>query len=294
MKNNVEVTKRDCLGCGQEFDSRTFIVLGIRMNFDRGYCPACRDKKSAEEQAREEMARLATVARKRREWRYSCGIPERFMDKQFETFKKERQPRAFKKCFEYAEKYPLSGFVGYSSLLLFSPPTKDLSGNDPTKDFSGNGVGKTHLVGSIAHRILNRWVGEERASCPVLFTTEPDLFRRIQATYNIPPAEKASHETEDDVFKHLTRVPLLILDDIGKEDRADPRFIQKSLFAIIDGRYKLALPMVLTTNLSLEQLSGHLGGKRGNEASYDRLVEMCQGKFIQFKGESYRRLKSGA
>lgn len=275
LNNNTEITRRKCLGCGEEFDSRTFIVMGIRMNFDQGFCPACRDKKAAEYQAREEVARLAANAKKRHEWRYGCGIAMKFMKEAFATFDSERQPRAYKKCVDYAHGFPLERTQGYPSLLLFSPGVW--------------GVGKTHLVCSIAHCILDRWDGEE-IGCPVLFITEPDLFRRIQATYNIRVEERAWHETEDDVFNHVTNAPLLILDDIGKEERADPRFVQRVLFAIIDGRYRLELPMVLTTNLAPEKLSAHLGGERGNEASYGRIVEMCKGKFIKMDGEDYRRL----
>lgn len=276
MSSNVEVKKKNCLDCGKEFDSRTFIVCGCHLNFDRGYCPVCRQEKYEEMMAKEEVARLATVARKRRRWRNSCGIPNMFMDKQFDTFEQEQQLRAYKKCLSYAENFPLSSARGYPSLLLFSP--------------SIWGVGKTHLVCSIAHHILNRWDGEE-INCPILFTTESDLFRRIQATYSIPREEKDWREGENDVFNHLIRAPLLVLDDIGKEERADPRFVQRVLFAIIDGRYRAQLPMVLTTNLSPAYLSTHLGGERGNEAAYDRLIEMTNGTFIQLKGESYRRQK---
>ena len=68
MKNNVVIAKRECLGCGEEFDSRTFVVFGVRVNFDRGYCPACRDKKMAELVEKEETERLAGIAKKRRDW----------------------------------------------------------------------------------------------------------------------------------------------------------------------------------------------------------------------------------
>lgn len=270
------VTSKNCLDCGKEFDSKTFIVLGMHLNFDQGYCPTCRQKKLDEMLAQEEAHRLAEIAKKRRQWRYDCGIPGLFMDKGFGTFEQERQPLAYKKCLTYADNFPLEKVKGYPSLLLFSPGLW--------------GVGKTHLVCSIAHRILNRWNGEE-ISCPILFTTESDLFRRIQATYNIPYEEKAWRESENDVYNHLVRVPLLILDDIGKEERADPRFVQRVLFAVVDGRYRAQAPMVLTTNLSPEGLSAHLGGERGNEASYDRLVEVSEGKFTQLKGESYRRIE---
>lgn len=275
MRNEITENK-NCLGCGAVYESKTFIICGVRINFDHGYCPACRQKKYDELLAQEEASRLVEIARKRRQWRNSCGIPAMFANKGFGTFVSERQPLAYKKCLNYAEKFPLGSAVGYRSLLLFSPGLW--------------GVGKTHLVCSIAHHILNRWNGEE-ISCPILFTTESDLFRRIQATYNIPREEKMRRENENDVYNHLARVPLLILDDIGKEERTDPRFVQRVLFAVVDGRYRARAPVVLTTNLSPEQLSAHLGGERGNEASYDRLVEMSEGKFIQLKGESYRRIE---
>ena len=272
--DNVLIVKKKCLSCGADYESKTFIVLGIHLNFNHGYCPACEHKQAVKWKAKEAANRLAEIARKRRQWRNSCGIPVLFANKGFGTFEQERQPFAYKECLNYAEKFPLGNTVGFLSLLLLS---------------SGLwGVGKTHLVCSIAHHILNRWNGEE-ISCPILFTTEPDLFRRIQATYNTPREEKVWRENENDVYNHLIRVPLLILDDIGKEERADPRFVQRILFTIIDGRYRAQLPVVLTTNSSPEELCAHLGGERGNEASYDRLVEMSGGRFIQLKGESYRR-----
>jgi len=263
-----------CKGCGNKFDSRTFTVKGIKMRFAGGYCPACREKREAEYQARQEAARLLTIAGKRREWRQGCGIPAKFMNKQFEDFKSEKQPTAYKRCVEYAEQLPMTKARGYPSLLLFSAGVW--------------GVGKTHLVCSIAHRILNRWDGEEMA-CPVYFITEPDLFYRIQGTYHIRPEERTWHETENDVLNHLAQVALLIIDDIGKEERADPRFVQKVLLSIVDRRYRAELPIVMTTNLIPEHLSAHLGAERGNEASYERIVEMCQGKFLKMAGKSYRR-----
>ena len=276
MSENIEITTKECSGCGVEFDSRTFIVCGVRMNFDKGYCPACREQRLAEYEEREQVSRLASIATKRREWRYSCGIPPLFMTKEFGNFNQDSQTQAYNKCVKYAEDFPLDKVSGYPSLLLFSEKVW--------------GIGKTHLVASIAHRILNRWGGEDTI-CPVLFITEPDLFRRIQATYNIPQEDRVWHETEDDVFNQLGRVALLVLDDIGKTERADSRFVQRTLFSIIDRRTRLESTMVLTTNLNPQQLNTYLGGDKSNEATYDRIVEMCQGKFIRMSGESYRRRK---
>jgi DNA replication protein DnaC len=47
--------------------------------------------------------------------------------------------------------------------------------------------------------------------------------------------------------------------------------------------------MVITANLDGQGIREHLGAGRGNEASFDRLVEMTGGKFLEMKGASYRR-----
>jgi DNA replication protein DnaC len=123
----------------------------------------------------------------------------------------------------------------------------------------------------------------------VLFISEPDIYRRIQSTYNYSPEEGKYRETEQDIVRRLIGARLLILDDLGKERRSDMKFIQRILFAIVDGRYSAKLPMVITTNLSQERLKDYLGGGLGEEATYDRLIEMTGRKFLRMQGESYRK-----
>ena len=96
-------------------------------------------------------------------------------------------------------------------------------------------------------------------------------------------------EDENDVMKEMVETPLLVLDDIGKVERSDPRFVQRVLFGIIDGRYGNDLPIVLTSNLDPRRLEKYLGGAGSNEASMDRLIEMAGQDFIKMVGESYRR-----
>jgi len=148
------------------------------------------------------------------------------------------------------------------------------------------GIGKTHLACSIGNRILERWKGED-ITCPVLFVSEPSLYARIQATYNYGADEKKYLESEDDIINRMIWTPLLILDDIGKEQRSDPRFVQRTLFRIIDGRYNNLRPVVMTTNKEPGELKRYLSEK--DEASFDRIWEMCGGVFLKLEGKSYRR-----
>ena len=251
------------------------------LSLDQGYCPDCRDKVIKVEEEQVEMARQAGIVSKRRKWRESSGIPTLFMGKDFSSFDQALQPTAFERAAGFAKEYPLTSPRGYGSLLLYSEGTW--------------GVGKTHLACGIIHHILGRWAGEE-ISNPCHFVTEPDLFRSIQATYNYSSDEKIFRDSEDDIYRRLTRVPLLVIDDIGKEQRQDPRqrgstsdFVQRVLFAIIDGRYKNTLPLVLTSNLGPEKLEAYLGGVGTNEASFDRITEMTGGEFFRLTGESFRR-----
>jgi len=111
------------------------------------------------------------------------------------------------------------------------------------------------------------------------------MFRRIRATFN----HTVNKETEQDIYKLLTTIPLLVVDDIGKEEVSDPRFVQRVWFSVINGRYDNMLPIVITANLTPDEIAYHLGGSRNNEASFDRLYEMVGGVFWENEGKSYRR-----
>jgi DNA replication protein DnaC len=49
--------------------------------------------------------------------------------------------------------------------------------------------------------------------------------------------------------------------------------------------------MVLTANGTIEQLKSHLGNVSSDQASFDRIWEMTEGKALAIDGESYRRRK---
>jgi len=209
----------------------------------------------------------------------------KYMNEGFGTFNKNRPGNVAKVhdiCLKYANQFPIEyrKYIAregeaYQSLVLNSTDVW--------------GIGKSHLACSIGHRVLDRWDGES-ISNPIVFISEPDLYRSIQATYNYTSQEKKYRESEDDIIKNLIYRSLLILDDVGKERRSDPKFVQRILFAIIDGRYKNLRPIVLTTNLSSDDLCSYLGAGK-DEASFDRIWEMVQGNKYWWKmtGKSYRR-----
>jgi DNA replication protein DnaC len=140
------------------------------------------------------------------------------------------------------------------------------------------GVGKTHIAAAIANYLLNRGTA-------VVCMTERNLLGEIKRTYSQGGDESAVRETYE-------RVPLLVIDDLGKEKPTE--WTLATLYAIIDGRYDRAMPIIITTNYDAKSLVTRLtptlpnGTKDTTTASaiVDRLVEMCES--IVMHGASWR------
>ncbi len=272
----------DCPDCGKK--GIEFIVYRLADGTIKKYknCPDCSAKYEAEEQAKEKAAKEASIMGARRKRRAECGIPSKFMNEDFSTFEKGWQNEAYKKCVAYSEGFPVEHRpVGYPSLYIWA------SGNKENP--SGNGTGKSHLSYAIVHRILDRWKGENDSLCPrVICLREQDLFRQIQATYSFTQEEKQMRESEDDIIKGIIYADLVVIDDVGKEVRANSDFVRKILFTIINGRYDHNLPLIITANLAPAQLKVHLD-KPPTEASYSRFLEMTKKQSVVMDGKSYRR-----
>jgi DNA replication protein DnaC len=107
----------------------------------------------------------------------------------------------------------------------------------------GYGSGKTHLAAAIANECVSRGV-------PTLFLTVPDLLDTLRFTYD---AEDVTFEERFDQIRNAT---LLVLDDFGTQSAT--AWAQEKLFQILNYRYINHLPLVITTNLSLEELEGRM------------------------------------
>lgn len=272
MPKPVGTEKRKCVDCGQLYEVKLYAPDVRNAPHQNIGCPICAGKKLRVEKEREKALVREQRALKKREWLNRCGIPAHFSGSSFDNFKKHCQPKTYEACLDYAMNFRVDRARDASSLVLLSPQTQ--------------GVGKTHLVCSIAKQVIHNWNGEDSKyyDCPVKFYAEPDLMMKIRATFN-----RDSSLTEEQVIRDLVRVPLLILDDVAKEQVADPRFIQRTWFSIINGRYNNDLPVIITSNCSKEDLRDYFVGDGGAEATYDRLLEMTNGKFYVLAGKSYRR-----
>jgi len=105
------------------------------------------------------------------------------------------------------------------------------------------GSGKTHLAAAIANYVVSLGV-------PTLFITVPDLLDSLRFAYQDPT------ETFESRFEKIRSAQLLILDDFGTQN-ATP-WAQEKLFQIINFRYINKLPLVVTTNINLNDIEGRI------------------------------------
>jgi DNA replication protein DnaC len=107
----------------------------------------------------------------------------------------------------------------------------------------GYGCGKTHLAAAIANFAVNLGV-------PTLFLTVPDLLDWLRFSYD------SAEATFEQRFDEIRNIALLVLDDLGTQN-ATP-WAQEKLYQIINHRYAAKLPMVVTSNLDLDEIDGRI------------------------------------
>jgi DNA replication protein DnaC len=96
-----------------------------------------------------------------------------------------------------------------------------------------NGLGKTHLAAAAVKALRGQiW-------------TMYEISARIRASYSTK-----SSETELDIVEGLIRLPLLVIDEIGRTKGGNTE--TNWLSVIIDKRHSRGLPIMLLTNLSLK------------------------------------------
>jgi DNA replication protein DnaC len=122
--------------------------------------------------------------------------------------------------------------------------------------WGGYGCGKTHLAAAIANSAVAR-------NIPTLFLTVPDLLDSLRFTFD---SEETSFEER---FDEIRNMPLLVLDDFGTQNMTS--WALEKLFQIINYRYINQLPLVVTSNQSVELIEGRLRSRFLDSASVERI-----------------------
>ena len=96
----------------------------------------------------------------------------------------------------------------------------------------------------------------------------------------------ASFKDRNECIARLCSFPLLILDDFGMERGTE--YGLEQVYNVIDSRYRSGKPLIVTTNLTLEELQNP--EDTAHARIYDRLTEMFYPVCIT--GENFRKTKA--
>ena len=145
-----------------------------------------------------------------------------------------------------------------------------LSGNTGLVLWGDGGTGKTFFAACIANALVEQNVSVKMTNFSTILN---DLY------------------AESDKNKYLDRLndySLLIIDDLGIERGTE--YALEQVYNVIDIRYKSGRPLIVTTNLTLDELKypTDIPHKR----IYDRVLGMCVP--VMFNGVNFRKEEAAA
>lgn len=225
-----------CGVCGEKKERVTTVCdMGTDIRFVVGCECACMKK------AREERERTAKARREREvieKLRKLSLMDKRLEDARFQSAVVVKQnEKAFKIARRYVDKWN-EVLENNQGLLFWGAP----------------GTGKSHIAACIANELLDKGVSVMMTSCIRL----TDMILH-------------SDEAEEDILRRMNMAKLLVLDDIGAERGTE--YSLERMYSIIDSRYRSCLPLIVTTNLNLNDMA-----KEENVTLariYDRVLEIC-------------------
>ena len=117
------------------------------------------------------------------------------------------------------------------------------------------GTGKSFAAACIANALLEQ-------ATPVLMTNFSKILNQMGTMYT---EERYQYIAS---FNHYS---LLIIDDLGIERSTE--YAKEQVYAVIDERYKANLPLIITTNLTINEIRNP--ENVADARIYSRVLEMC-------------------
>jgi len=207
----------------------------------------CKCQMAAEEAERQEAERRRFEKRVDRLRRN--GLPE--PESRYSNFDADDQsnPKVSTAVKKYADEFDAFSKINMG-LLLYGPV----------------GTGKTFYAACIANALIDRGI-------PVLMTNFTRIINTMQGLF----------EGRQDYIDSLNDYKLLIIDDLGVERESE--YMQEQVYNIINARYESRKPLIVTTNISMDEIKNPKDAQR--HRIYDRVLEICFP--VKVDGESRRR-----
>lgn len=132
------------------------------------------------------------------------------------------------------------------------------------------GTGKSFFAGCIANALLDQGV-------PVLMTNFSRILNALIGMFS---------DDRNKYIDSLNHYSLLIIDDLGMERGTE--YALEQVFNVIDARLRSNLPLIVTTNLTLDELKHP--ADLAHERIYSRVLERCIP--LKINNQNIRQMKT--
>ncbi|WP_105619996.1 ATP-binding protein [Vallitalea okinawensis] len=134
------------------------------------------------------------------------------------------------------------------------------------------GVGKSYF----AYAVVNEMYKNNRTAIAI---SVENLLGMIKETFN-----SSGKVGEMSIINTLREASLIVLDDLGVEVKTE--WSTKTLYKVIEAINSANKKLIITTNMTTEQLKQHLLSSDGVARTFNRIQEMCVPMTV--KGDSWR------
>lgn len=183
------------------------------------------------------------------QYRKSAGFSDEAMEKWNFANDDMTNPKITQIMQKYVEEFPKLRQDGIGLLL-----------------WGGVGTGKTYAAACIVNALIDK-------GYPCMITSFARIANILQGM----------REGKQEYLDKLNQFPLIVFDDLGAERKSE--YMQEQVFSIIDNRYRMNLPFIVTTNMSIAELKNM--ADIGHTRIYDRILEKCHP--VEMNGASRRR-----
>ena len=120
--------------------------------------------------------------------------------------------------------------------------------------YGGVGTGKTFIASCIANALMEQLH-------PCLVTNFSRIINTVTGMY----------EGKQQYIDSLNNYDLLVIDDLATERNTE--YVNEIVYSVIDSRYRSGKPLIITTNMTLEEMRSETNINR--KRIYSRIGEMC-------------------